>query len=159
MEYLFTALTARQLKQEALKCTQKQKDYYQAKNIRRSTADLGDPTKFGVGDLDDFRRLLGALEKDILDLKQLRAGYSKALRELETAMLKGESHTTMSDVVLCLISRLGNDSDDAEGGDCSFQQSKYRCRIREDAEVADSWARTSRDTGTAPQGHPSERSF
>ena len=33
-----------------------------------------------------------ALEKDIVDLQEVRAGYSKALRELETAMLKGMYH-------------------------------------------------------------------
>ena len=67
----------------------KREDNYQPKSIVRTAKDLGDPNKFGIADVKEFSALLQSLDSDITDLKQLRAGYSKALRELETAMLKG----------------------------------------------------------------------
>lgn len=35
--------------------------------------------------------MLGLLQKELVELKDVRSGYSKAIRELETAMLKGKS--------------------------------------------------------------------
>lgn len=58
-------------------------------NVSRTTFELGDSSKWALGDVREFSRLLHLLEKEFVDLKQIRAGYSKAIRELETAMLKG----------------------------------------------------------------------
>ena len=79
---------ATQLKREVQRLTQKWDG--RKKDIPRTTADLADPEKFGVADAEEFGRLVASLQKDIDELKQVRVGYAKALRELETAMLKGQ---------------------------------------------------------------------
>jgi hypothetical protein len=59
------------------------------KDIPRTTADLDDPSKFSVADAKEFGRLLASLEAEVADMKLFHAAYHKALRSLETAMLKG----------------------------------------------------------------------
>ncbi|GJE85590.1 hypothetical protein PsYK624_016690 [Phanerochaete sordida] len=76
------------LRVEAEKQDGKLKEYYKKSNATRTTADLADSSKWLLGDALEFGRVLGLLEQEVAELKDVRSGYSKAIRELETAMLK-----------------------------------------------------------------------
>lgn len=68
---------------------QKIKDHYRSFNVSRTASDLGDNTKFGIADAKEFSRLLRSLNKEVIELKEMRAAHTKSIRELEAAMLKG----------------------------------------------------------------------
>ena len=98
-------------------------EHYKANNVSRAPSELGDQSKWGLGDVMEFSRLLHLLEKDLLELKQVRAGYTKAIRELETAMLKGKP-LYLRNVEFALIVWISND---AQGRNRQVQQSEQRC--------------------------------
>ncbi|KIP11058.1 hypothetical protein PHLGIDRAFT_125171 [Phlebiopsis gigantea 11061_1 CR5-6] len=98
------------LRREAETIARKREENYQPKNVVRTAKDIWDPSQFGVADVQEFSALLKTLENDIGDLKQLRAGYSKALRELETAMLKA----TMRKEEIVRFSKANSDAEFAK---------------------------------------------
>lgn len=78
-------------KQLGLQAEKRRLEHYKAHNITRTVADLKDPAKFGVGDAHEFARLLNSIKKDLTELEEVRVKHKKAIRELESAMLKGLS--------------------------------------------------------------------
>jgi nucleoporin NUP159 len=56
----------------------------------RRKADLGDPSKWSLGDLSHFGRVLLQYEADLEELEAYRDEQERAKRELHSGMLKGE---------------------------------------------------------------------
>jgi nucleoporin NUP159 len=56
----------------------------------RHKADLGDPSKWSLGDLSYFGRVLLQYEADLEELEAHREKQEQAKRELHSGMLKGE---------------------------------------------------------------------
>lgn len=67
----------------------RKQEHYKTLGTSQKVSDLGDNTKFGIADAKEFGRLVRSLNKDVAELKELRAAHLKAIRELEAAMLKG----------------------------------------------------------------------
>jgi nucleoporin NUP159 len=61
----------------------------------RKKADLGDSTKWNLGDVMQFRQVLQQYEQDLYALKGLRDTQFQALRELQSNMLKGTCRTAV----------------------------------------------------------------
>lgn len=57
--------------------------------ITRQTADLGDPRKWNFGDIEEYGRVLVDVQVDIKELKLQRVSLRKAMKELDSNMLKG----------------------------------------------------------------------
>ena len=55
----------------------------------RKKADLGDNTKWNLGDVVQFGQVLLQYEDDLVTLKALRDAQHRALRDLQSNMLKG----------------------------------------------------------------------
>lgn len=51
---------------------------------------MGDPSKWAVGDVHEFARIMKRLEKDVVELQELKAEYLRSIRELESSMLRGK---------------------------------------------------------------------
>ena len=56
----------------------------------RHKADLGDPSKWSLGDLSHFGKVLRQYEGDLEELEAYREKQVQARRELHSNMLKGE---------------------------------------------------------------------
>ena len=56
----------------------------------RHKADLGDPSKWSLGDISHFGRVLLQYEADLEELEAHREKQEQAKRELHSGMLKGE---------------------------------------------------------------------
>lgn len=98
------------LKGEVNRQAERVQEHYKKSNVSRNMADLGDPSKWLLGDVAEFSRLLRLLEKEVGELKVVRASYSKAIRELETAMLKA----TMRKEEIVRFSKANNDAEFAK---------------------------------------------
>ena len=59
---------------------------------RHTKADLGDTTKWSMGDLDIFGKTLKSLESDILKLYEFRDTMKPLMREVESNLLKGRQY-------------------------------------------------------------------
>lgn len=57
--------------------------------ITHSKADFGDKTKWALGDIDAFTRLLKSIETDILAWYDFKAEIIPTMREVESNLLKG----------------------------------------------------------------------
>ena len=53
-------------------------------------ADLGDPSKWGLVDAKHFGEILKQYDSDLSELKELRAGLKRKVRQIESKMLKGK---------------------------------------------------------------------
>jgi len=56
----------------------------------RRKADLGDPSKWSLGDLSQFGKVLLQYEADLEELEAHREKQEQAKRELHSGMLKGQ---------------------------------------------------------------------
>lgn len=57
--------------------------------VTRQKADLGDPSKWVFGDIEEFGRVLADVQVDVKELKLQRVSLRKAMKELDSNMLKG----------------------------------------------------------------------
>lgn len=131
-----------------LQAQKKRVEVYKSHNISRTASDLKDPAKFGVADAQEFARLLRSLNKEIADLKELRVGYTKAIRELESAMLKGWFLSLFE----CSKILKQQSSNNPKGGSCTLQQGEGRFGICQDAQSEVSGAGAARNTDSASKG-------
>ena len=60
----------------------------------RGKADLGDGTKWNLGDVVKFGQVLQQYGQDLSTLQELRDAQYRALRELQSNMLKGMSYSS-----------------------------------------------------------------
>ncbi|KAI0784456.1 hypothetical protein C8Q75DRAFT_736064 [Abortiporus biennis] len=87
--------------------SQKRSQSYVATSGLRTAADLSDPTKWKIGDIPEYQRIMLGLENDISKLKDLRLAHMKAIRELESNMLRANTKKEE-------IARFSKASSDAE---------------------------------------------
>lgn len=52
-------------------------------------SDLGDPCKWAFGDIEEYGRVLVDVQADVKELKLERVSLRKALKELDSNVLKG----------------------------------------------------------------------
>lgn len=97
---------------------------------KHSKTDLGDMTKWSMGDLDIFGKTVKSLESDILALYELQNTMKPLMREVESNLLKGVI-PLKSPIKQCLTSFLL--SRDSEGRDSQVFKGKGGPRVREDA--------------------------
>lgn len=64
-------------------------EYGKPMKISRTKADLGDESKWLIGDVHEFARIMKGLEKEVAELNASKADHLKAIRELESSMLRG----------------------------------------------------------------------
>ncbi|OBZ72331.1 hypothetical protein A0H81_07501 [Grifola frondosa] len=81
-----------QLRSLALEASARKELLGRAGNGSRSRADLGDPTKWVVGDATQFAQIMKSVEKDIAVFETEKATYIGGICDLESNMLKGVEH-------------------------------------------------------------------
>jgi hypothetical protein len=82
-------------------------------------ADLGDPLKWGLVDAKHFGEILKQYDSDLSELKELRAGLKRKVRQIESKMLKGKQNI----LNIVLNGPLIPCSWNQEGRDCTFHKS------------------------------------
>ena len=78
-----------QLRLLAQRAKEKRLEFGKSNGGSRKKADLGDVTKWNLGDVVQFGQVLRQYEADLSTLKELRDAQYQALRELQSNMLKG----------------------------------------------------------------------
>lgn len=56
----------------------------------KSQADLGNSSKWALGDVNEYGRVLKTVEQRIETLREMRVTHKKAIRDLERTMLRGK---------------------------------------------------------------------
>ncbi|KAH8094446.1 hypothetical protein BXZ70DRAFT_947463 [Cristinia sonorae] len=82
-------------------------EYGKPMKISRTKDDLGDANKWAIGDVHEFARIMKSLEKDVAELKEIKGGHVKSIRELESSLLRA---TTRKEEII----RFDKASTDAE---------------------------------------------
>lgn len=76
----------------------KMAEFKRTSGIAHQKADLGDPRKWAFGDIEEYGRILVEVQVDVRELKLKRTSLRKALKELDSNMLKGKfSEDTLID--------------------------------------------------------------
>jgi hypothetical protein len=86
----------------------------------RQKADLGDPSKWSLGDLSHFGKVLRQYEGDLEELEAHREKQIQATRELHSNMLKGEVFSALFCVEWDVDGSFFLPSENEEGGDCTI---------------------------------------
>jgi nucleoporin NUP159 len=89
----------------AQQATENRLEFSKSAGGSRKKADLGDSTKWNLGDVVQFKQVLQQYEQDLSALKEARDTQSQALRELQSNMLKGMCRTAAApnQTLICLI--------------------------------------------------------
>jgi len=64
-------------------------DLKKTSGITHQTPDLGDPRKWIFGDIEEYGRVLVGVQVDVKELKLQRMSLRKAMKELDSNILKG----------------------------------------------------------------------
>lgn len=67
---------------------QKKAELYKPSRGVKNLADLPDSSQWALGDVVDYGRIMKTVERDIVELKELRSGHKKAIRDLERTALR-----------------------------------------------------------------------
>jgi nucleoporin NUP159 len=78
-----------QLRQRAQEVSRKREAFSKSAGGSIHKADLGDASKWSLGDVRQFGQLLLKLDEDLQDLEKQRDGVKQTVKELTSSMLKG----------------------------------------------------------------------
>lgn len=116
----------------------------------RIRKDLGDPTKWGFGDLKQFGKLMLQYEADLAEIEEHRKKQREMIRDLHSSLLK------CTFIFIVPVRVFFNDNRYRwyeEGGDRSIPESQDGSGICEDAKVENLGSGTYREPDQASKGH------
>lgn len=73
----------------AQEANQKKVELYKPTSGRRTINDLGDSSKWSIGDVQEYGRVMKGVEERVGQLREIKAEHTVNVRQLESSMLRG----------------------------------------------------------------------